>query len=297
MHRYTAYGLTFESDGPLPELMEADPASEPDVIVRCGRIDLPAPAPEGSTLVWATASDVCLRYDGTAAFRICDGREIQVEPFDEADERAVRLLLLGPALAVLLHQRGLLVLHGSAVALGPTVAAFVGEKGEGKSTIAAALHTRGHALVADDLVAIELGDSQLVHVRAGFPQLKLGPDVLAQLGEDAEGLPRVHPDYDKRARRVASVACGAALPLRRIYVLESGEADAIEPLPAQQQFVELVRHSYLAELLESTGEYAAHFKQVVALASRVPVCRLRRRRDLTALPDVARLVEAEFAVA
>src|SRR5689334_21185360 len=104
MHRYTAYGLTVRSDCPLPELQDAEPRSEPDVTVARGRIDLSsAPGRDHSTLLWAIRGDVSLRYAQTGSFRIRNGTEIQVERFDGADDRAVRLLLLGPALAVLLH--------------------------------------------------------------------------------------------------------------------------------------------------------------------------------------------------
>jgi hypothetical protein len=294
MYRYTAYGLNVTSDLPLPELTEARQDCDAEVTIRRERIHLAVGRGNpDALLLWATPTDVGLRYSDTAVFRIRDGRHIDVEPVEGADDRVVRLLLLGPALAVLLHQRGSLVLHASAVALASGVAAFVADKGEGKSTLAAALHARGHSVVADDFIAIQLDDPHVVRVRAGYPQLKLSPEVLKQLGEEPEAMPRVHPDFDKRARRVDDADCGAALPLVRIYVLEGADVEAIDSLSPQQRFVELVRHSYLAALLEPTGERSAHFNQVVALASRVPVLRLRRRRDLSLLAQVAQFVEAD----
>ena len=293
MHRYTAYGLNVASELLLPELSEAQADCRPQVVVRCGRIDGSALRVDNATLLWAKPADACLRYDGTGTFRILAGRQILIDAFDGADARAVRLLLLGPVLAVLLHQRGMLVLHASAIALPSGVAAFIADKGEGKSTFAAALHARGHPLVADDLVAVQLDHPQLALVSAGFPQLKLAPEVLKQLGQEPESLPRLHPDFEKRACRVDGVAHGPLLPLARIYLLEDAEAEAIEHLPPQQRFVELVRHSYLAALLQPTGESGVHFRQVVELASRVPVMRLRRRRDLALLGHVAALVEAD----
>ena len=295
MYRYTAYGLNVTSDLALPELTEARLPGDAHVTIRLAHFERVVPC-EGSdaTLLWATRTDVGLRYSDTAAFRIRDGRHIEVEVVDGVDDRALRLLLLGPALAVLLHQRGLLVLHASAVALASGVAAFVADKGEGKSTLAAALHARGHPVVADDLLAVQLDDPLVALVRAGYPQLKLSPQVLTHLGEEPEALPRVHPDFDKRARKVEHIADQAPLPLVRIYVLEGADSEVIDPLPPQQRFVELVRHSYLAGLLEPTGESGVHFKQAVALASRVPVLRLRRRRDLSRLPRLAQLIETDI---
>lgn len=296
MHRYTAYGLHVASDLPLPELSEAAGPCEPEVLVRCARIDAASAATDEASLLWARAGDCCLRYAGAATLHILQGRQILVDPFDGVDERTVRLLLLGPALAVLLHQRGMLVLHGSAVAMPSGVAAFVAEKGEGKSTLAAALQARGHPLVADDLVAVQLDDPGVVRVPCGFPQLKLSPEVLRELGRQPEAHPRLHPDFEKRAHRVDAVAEGRALPLSRIYVLKTAGAESIQTLPPQQRFVELVRHSYVAALLQPTGESAAHFRQVVELAGRVPVLSLRRPRELSRLKQVAALVEADFGI-
>ena len=66
-------------------------------------------------------------------------------------EPPLRTFLLGPALAVLLHQRGRLVLHAGAVAVNGRVAAFLGGPSWGKSTTTAALDRRGHGIMADDV--------------------------------------------------------------------------------------------------------------------------------------------------
>jgi hypothetical protein len=96
-----------------------------------------------------------------------------VEPLPHVDEHVLRLYLLGPALGVLLQQRGLLVLHASAVAIGERVVAFVGESGWGKSTTAAALERRGHTVVADDVCALHLRGSEDPLVFPAIPRLKL----------------------------------------------------------------------------------------------------------------------------
>jgi hypothetical protein len=303
MHAYTAYGLEFESDIELPELLAA-PSSEETacatgrsarVSVRLGRIEIRqsqrAAAPP---VAWISRGDACLLYDGIAAYHITGGRSIVIDRAPGADDRVVRLFLLGPALALLLHQRGLLVLHASGVAIGGRAAVFVAEKGEGKSTLAAALHARGFPLVADDVVPVDLSDPARPIAYPGFPQLKLSPEAAVQMGDEPADLPRVHPDFQKRARRAASDFSTQPLPLSCVFVLETADRLAIEPLTPQQRFVELVRHSYLAQLLESTGEAADHFRMVVQLAQCTAVLRLQRRRELNTLSQVAQLVEMEM---
>lgn len=301
MYHYIAYGLAVASEIPLKALVEVDEADPSDasranrVEIRLGRVDRSSiEKPVGGPLLWARRGDACLLYDEVGAFHITGGRTIVVDLIDGADERPLRLYLLGPALAILLHQRNLLVVHASAVSVDGRVAVFAAEKGEGKSTLAAAMHARGHPLVTDDLLPIDLQDPDRLLVHPGFPQLKLMPEAAAQLTADPDSLPKLHPDFEKRAHAARERFPRHPLPLARIYILESGDDDAIEPIAPQQRFIELVRHSYLAQVLSATGEAADHFRQVVALAQRVPVLRLRRRRQLAALPDAALMIEREL---
>src|SRR5579862_7663158 len=134
MHSYTAYGLTFRSEIPLPELIEAatqnSAAKSDSVLIEERGIDRTLPKgvnPEARH--WATPDTVFLDYEGVAAYRIEGGQRILIEPAPQVDPRIVRLYLLGPILAVLLHQRGFLVLHASGVNINGSVAAFLGDKG------------------------------------------------------------------------------------------------------------------------------------------------------------------------
>lgn len=306
MHHYSAYGLRIESEIALPELVaESQPfsngathdhRSSSRVTIRLGKVDQADHNLSGPVL-WADATDACILYENVGAFHVTGGHAIIFDRINRSDEAVARVFLLGPALAILLHQRGLLVLHASAVAVNGQVAAFAAEKGEGKSTFAAAMHARGHPLLTDDLLPIDLQSPDRLMVQPGFPQLKLMPEAAAQLSDRPEQLPRLHPDFEKRAQKAGRNFPRSPLPLSHVFILESAETDSIDVIPPQQRFVELVRHSYLAPLLGKTGESAAHFKQVVALAQRVAVLRLRRRRQLDRLAQVARMVEAEMQTA
>jgi hypothetical protein len=293
---YIAYGLGIHSVLALPELGACE--ADADVVVRLGKVArLPAPLDAWGRGFWATADEACHYREDTGAFLARSGREIIVEPAPGVEERVLRLFILGPALALLLHQRGRLVLHASAVEVGGSAVAFMGPSGWGKSTSAAVMHTRGHGLVADDLTVIDVGTSCPM-VFPGFPQLKLWPEAVISLGESPEALPLLHPRLEKRARRIAQAFSQSPLPLRCIYILAEGPAPAVEPIQPREALRELMRHWYGArfgvELLRPAG-LSAFFRQCADLANRTTVCRLYRPYSLPSLPDVARLVENHLA--
>ena len=286
MFSYTAYGLGIHSFLPLPELICEE--QKADVIFRLGRVD-------GSSLhtvdemhrFKADSSEAHYFMEGVGSFLARGGQEIIVDARPDADERVVRLCLLGPALALILHQRQRLVLHASAVTVGDKAIVFLGGQGWGKSTLAAALHVRGYKMLADDVTAIQM-DSDCPKVLPGFPQLKLWPDAVTALGDSPETLPLLHPDFAKRAFRVTAGFPRSPLPLKHIYVLATGEYLKIESLRPQEAMLELIRHSYAARfgnhLLQATG-MATHFKHCVALVQNATFYRFRRPASLSVLDE------------
>jgi hypothetical protein len=295
MFSYTVYDLCIRSVLPLPELVPKEGTA--DVTVSLGDTGFFSPLglPRELHYYWSSEAVYLCREDiGTVLVR--GGCEIVVNPVPEANEQALRLLILGPALAVLLHQRELLVLHASAVSMAGGVVAFMGGSGWGKSTTAAALYARGYSIVADDVMAVQIEtDTGLCTVAPGFPQLKLWPKAAASsLGDMPETLPRLDPRLDKRARRVAREFTSAPLPLKRIYVLDEGEHHEVEYLRPQDALLKIIAHSYCSGLLPSTGA-SAHFLQCTSIVNNVTVCGLRRRRSLSALSELTQLIEEDLS--
>lgn len=302
MYCYSAYGLSIASPIELPELSaggtaavrdSAVGASDDGVFIELGRVLLEGQNPD-RILMWAKPGDACLQYRGAATFHVIDGSRIVLDEHAGTDPRAVRLFLLGPVMALLLHQRKMLVLHASAVVVNGKVIAFAGDKGEGKSTLAGAMTVAGYPLFCDDVLAIDLRDSDRIVAYPAFPQLKLMPDSAKQIGLTANDLPRIHPDYEKRAARMNGERAPTPLPVKRVYIIQTADEETIEPLSPQNRLVELVRHSYLAPLLETTGESADHFRQVVLLANRIEIAALKRTRVLNQLRQTVQRVIADL---
>jgi hypothetical protein len=287
---YRAYGLTLRSSLPLPELTPS--GGTPDVDIKLAKLIQPSSAtitPQGSR--WATPGEIFLSFHHVGSFLARSGCALDVDLLPTVDEDIGHQLVLGPGLGAILLQRGLLVLHASAVAIHGHAVILIGGSGWGKSSTAAALFARGHGLMADDVVPIAgISDGQPT-IAPGYPQVKLWPDVAAAcLGSDVAAS-SFQSETGKYLLPTGRGFPASALPLACIYVLDEGSHLEVASLTPREALLELLRHSYSARLLEPTGTAAAHFTQSGELAKQVPVFRLYRERSLAELNSVARLVE------
>lgn len=291
MTNYRTYGFCVASSFVLPELVRDQCACE--VQIRRGTAGHVPNATVNEDGHEVSGDDVLLSFPRVGSFRIRGGREIVVEPLPGVDEAVVRLSLLGPALAVLLHQRGFLVLHASCVVMDGAAVAFLGDSKWGKSTTAAALYRSGRPLVADDVLAVDLRSGSPT-VRRAFPQVKLWPESVMALGIEPQELRTIHPALEKRAFR-AQVGFGDDdLPLGRLYVLSDGPEVRVEALGEQEAFVELVRHSFAASLLRDTGTETAHFGQCTSLAIGGLLRRLVLGGSIERVPEVIQTLEDDL---
>jgi hypothetical protein len=180
-----------------------------------------------------------------------------------------------------------MVLHASAVSIDGTAVVFAGGKGWGKSTLAAYLQGQHCRLVADDIVALTVGERGEARVLPGFPQVKLWPNSVDFLGLEIAKMARLQPDLDKWGHRIKGEFSTAPLPLGQIYILDLGEQIEIELLTQQSAFIELVRHSYLAHYLNVTGTVSSYFEHCSKIVRSIPVFSLKRPRSLNLLPEIA----------
>jgi len=211
-----------------------------------------------------------------------------VQPQRGVDEATLRLFLTGAVFAVLLHQRGHLVLHANTVSTQGSAVALLGAARSGKSTLAATLQCAGLCFVADDVTAIQLdsGDSMVL---PGFPQLKLWPEAAKCVVADPEALPRLRPGYEKRGLPIDDSLPRAPLPLTHIYVLAQGPDPAVEALAAQDALLELLKYSYCRALVPL--DPLRHLRQCGTVIRRTVIRRLRAPRSLSLVPELARLIE------
>ncbi len=220
-----------------------------------------------------SSGEAHLSWGNIAELIVRNGNEIIVEPVYKAQEQLLINFILGPALGILLYQRGFLVLHGSAVSKNGYAIAFLGYKGSGKSTIAAFLHSIGFSFITDDVLLIEI--DKRISVRPGIPQIKLWPDAVENIGEDPETLPRICEQTDKRILKIKNSFLNKSLPLEKIYIIERGDRQIVESMKNTTAFIELIRHSYAQRFLINKISNPEHFKQCFFVTNTIPMYSLK----------------------
>jgi len=295
---YKAYGLTIGSDIFLPELEPATP-SAPDISIAVAPVDFPRPASEGGTAFRFEAARQYLSWQAVGTFLVGGASRIDVDPAPGIDDALLAFPLLGPVMALLLHRRGLLILHASAVAVGGKSVIFMGDKGAGKSTTAGAMIRAGHCLLTDDVVALDLSDPAKPTILPGFPQLKLAADAAdaIRIGH-AEVRPQAHPQIDKAQHRLHAGFSGQATPVARIYMLERGDQAKISPLPGAGALPAIMRFSYATRFGREAlaGDLASiHLRQCARLADKVGVRRLEVPAGLGRIGEAVALIEDDAA--
>ncbi len=227
-------------------------------------------------------------------FTLCNGSTVSFQPDVSGGLSSLwELYLTGAILSLLLYQRGLLVLHGSVVRIGNKTVAFVGHSGAGKSSAAAACCRQGHALLADDIVALSLS-GQDVFVQSGFPRLKVHIDTAEALDIPVQSLVSVHPEIDDElVLPLHDQFCPEAQPLAAVYLLGEGEREEMKPLSPAAALVELLQHAMPSRYGQNGG--AGQFEQLSTLVRQVPVFHLLRPGNLEQLNRFPQLVENHLA--
>jgi hypothetical protein len=292
---YEYCGLRIRSCVELPA-SAASGGGEPDVEIRCERLPVPGVLRDSAVAGYRVEGDTLyLAIRDVGIFGARRGREILVDAQGGVDEKDLSLYLIGSVLGAILHQRGVLPLHASAVEVNGGAVAFAGPSGAGKSTVAAFLSRRGYPVIADDVCALaQQGDRAAVW--PGVARLKLGREGLQALARSAEGLSHAGGTRDKFQLPVSSFADPARpVPLSMVYVLTDDAGDVWTQRVEGLEAIEAVAsQTYCREFVESMGLERVWFHRVARVANGVEIRRLMRPRGFQHMERVLDRLEREW---
>ncbi len=320
---YSAFGLSFRSNTPIPGLVPSDKQfSMADVEIHlamkppgsdqseAGREELYYVSSETDERgepafrIWRTAGGKFLRMDYVDGIRFWferDGTAVWSAWPESLTITDAAVYLLGPIFGVLLRLRGVTCLHASAAAFGDHAVAFAGPPGAGKSTTATALGRRGHAIVSDDIVAIEERDGDFF-VLPAHPYVCLWPESVEMLYGAAKTIPGFAASWDKGRMSLSENNLEfqeRPMPLGAICLLGERSSDVAAPFiempPSRESLVALIANSYGTNLLEKEMR-AREFEFLGRLVARVPVWRLRPNQEGSKIEVLCDLIEERCGI-
>jgi hypothetical protein len=318
---YSAFGLSLRSNLAIPGLAPTEIRSpKPDITMTLGSEPIDILAREGAAFepyyvsketddsgepgfrIWSVANGRILRMDYVDGVRFWfdrAGTAVWSTWPENLTISDAAVYLLGPVLGLLLRLRGVTCLHASAVAFGEFAIAFAGPPGAGKSTTAAALAKRGHALLSDDIVAIDERDQRFFAFPA-HPYLGLWPESVEMIYGKEKKIPGFSATWEKGRLSLAEHDLrfqDRALPLGAVFLLglriNEPSAPYLEHSPAQGNLMDLVANSYGTNLLE-TEMRGREFGVLGRLISTVPLLRVRPHADRAKLAALCDLIETSY---
>lgn len=291
---YKAFGLNIKSVIPLPELTVLDhQQSGFDLEVEIG--DLVHQWEQTADLnryIHVFGSMVLFHVPGTAIYGIENGKKIIVSPMEGSHPDHIRLYLLGTCMGVILMQRNILPLHGSAVVINGKAYAIVGDSGAGKSTLASAFLKKGFLLVSDDVIPVTLSNEGIPFVTPAYPQQKLWEESLHAFRMDSEGFKPIIDREKKFAVPVPSQFAAESKQLAGIFELvktHHTEAEIV-PITNLMRFHTLFNHTYRNFLLARMGLMKWHFKVTANIIHHTNLFQLQRPVGRFTADDLTSLV-------
>ena len=256
--------------------------------------------PDGTlwTSFFRTEDGYLLRFPSLADFAINDqGRQVRAWPAPGVGYATVQHLYLNQVQPLAWSKQGKLVLHGSAVEIEGQGVAFIGQSGQGKSTLAASFATSGSRFLSDDGLVVQESATGYVIV-PHHPSIRLWQDSQAALID-----PRVAPapavQYTNKARFLAGDAvafCAQPRELRRVYFLAAKGArePAFTRVKPADALVELVKNSFMLDTDES-ATLSSNFDLLSRLVALPVYFRLDYPRSYAALPAVRAAIARHMA--
>jgi hypothetical protein len=207
--------------------------------------------------------------------------------------------LVGPVLGLLLRLRGVVCLHGSAVAIGDRGIILVGVEGAGKSTAAAAFARQGFGILADDIAAL-VEREKVFKVHSAYPRVNLWPAAVQLLYGTPDALPPIITSWEKRCLVLGEQGRGRfeerPLSIGAIYILGDPRAESktcIELISQKNALMMLVANTYATNFLDAR-QRAEEFEVLGRLVDSVPIRKVNPRRGVLPVEDLCEEIQRNF---
>jgi hypothetical protein len=163
----------------------------------------------------------------------------------------------------------------------------IGDKGQGKTTLALKLLSSGGCLLSDDVTALSFDQGRAM-IHPGPPVIKAWPDALEYIGVDPLCCPKLFDETDKRLYCVpASQTSATPVELSRLFFLQDAESMRLRKMGGAEKMMYLGASVYLSRFvgLRSEEEIGRDFSFSALLAQYCNAYVIERPRRLELLEE------------
>jgi hypothetical protein len=218
-----------------------------------------------------------MHVEGVGSFYASGGKAIEIAPCPDSNEVTLALYLNGSTYGAILHQRGILPMHGSCFVFQGKGVMLCGESGAGKSSLTASFVLEGHDFLTDDVTPITFSEGYPM-IRAMSDRIKLCSDSLEQLNREDDELEPIDNYRDKFYFQLPPSSV-QKFSLDHVFLLEIQDTDHItfRDVEGAEKFTMLRKEIYRSEyLLGMPGNETKYFQQLAAIGNQIRVTRLIR---------------------
>ena len=292
---YTAYGQIIKSDFILP-LPAGSSTGKAGLTIFSDKLT----EPHDLCRTWDGVyyhhgeNNLFIKWEQLGSYNVLNGKKIIVDPNPgiSPSDTKMTVPLLGTISAIALHQQGLAVLHGGAVLINDQAVLFLGDKGEGKSTMIGFLMKQRFPVISDDICPISFRPGTSASILPSFPKIKLWPNSMEYLGRDPEKYERVHPDFSKRNISIGESFFNEATRVKKIIVLATAPEVKFEQIKGLNAIKEIMPHMIINRFADKQPKslQSSVYSQLTNIVKNIPVRKLTRPRDLELLPALAEII-------
>jgi len=206
-------------------------------------------------------------------------------------DSTLRHLILDQVIPLVLSKQGSLILHMAVVKIGDIGVGFLGESGQGKSTLTAEFSQNGYEVISDDSVLVELASGTYCAV-SNYPGIRLWDDSCEGVfqGSASGATPMAHYTLKKRIKPASNVSNTVRVPLEVLFVLENELNDS----PAEVAILDMNFQEKLRILLESkfrletsnSVDLSLEFETLTNLANVVQCRKIHYQRNYSTIGSV-----------
>lgn len=276
MFYYSAYHFIIASNYELPEFNEV-PVQSPHINLHNIKTGFDGTGESNSLQLSNIDDGIRFEWNQLGRYDVYGGTDIKVASHLNTGEWFLHAPLYGFAMAALLQQNKMLVLHGSAVELNGKAYVIIGGKGHGKSTVTAALIERGYRLLSDDVTALVVTQNRIL-VLPGIPIIKLWPDATQSIQLNALKSWQIFPDTSKRLFLVKNHFCDESIPLEKVVRITTGEDCQMYLVKDIDRLLLLASHQYFARFINSFSQknLQKNMDQCASVAKLADICEFCR---------------------